>query len=130
MDIREYVFRKTVELVMKMNEDYDLGIELEYLEIEFSHRKTYMLATCWPNQIRIRYYTVWLIANECNTRRIDDLVIHECAHLVTGPDHDKRFRNVCRKYGAMYENKYYDQIPYHLEFPKFYTEKYGIVECN
>lgn len=107
-----------------------LGEDDPDIQIDFSLRKTRYMATCWPYQYRIVYYRYWLEANKHNTRFVDDCIIHECAHLVTGPDHDQRFYRLCREYGALYEDKWFDGVPYHIGFPSYVTEKYGEIECQ
>lgn len=129
-NIYEYVIRKTMEVARSMINDASLDIDLEDIEIGFSLGKTRCAATCWPNQYRILYYRRWLEANNHNTRFIDDMIIHECAHLVTGIGHDKRFYKLCREYGALYEDFYFEDRPYHIGIPPYIVEKYGEIECN
>jgi predicted metal-dependent hydrolase len=125
INIYEYVHRETMDKARRM-----LRVKNPDLIIEFSKQKTKYGATCWPVQQRIRYYSWWLEMNKFNTRYIDDVITHECAHLVTGPDHDSRFYRLCRRYGALYEGECFEDIPYHIGIPDYIIERFGTIDCN
>jgi predicted SprT family Zn-dependent metalloprotease len=128
INIYEYTIRETMAKASSM-----LRVKRPQVTVEFSMQKTIVQATCWPYQFRIRYYRWWLEANKHNTRFIDDIITHECAHLVTGPDHDARFYRLCRKYGAIHEETWLHEKPYHVEIPAYMHERYAdryILECK
>jgi predicted metal-dependent hydrolase len=116
----DYIRDKTYLTVASMF-SISIAEAQDLVTISFNKRKTRFLATCWPNQYKIVYYTQWILANMDNLRVIDDIITHECAHLVTGPEHNKKFYRLCRQYGAMYENEYFDNVPYLIRLPEYIT---------
>jgi predicted metal-dependent hydrolase len=117
MSLKGYLYYHTIVTAAAM---LDISIEdaVDLITVQYDNRATTIAATCWPNQYRIKYYYQWVQANQDNLRVVDDIIIHECAHLVTGPAHDKAFYKQCRKYGAMYEDQPFSRIPYMINLPE------------
>jgi predicted metal-dependent hydrolase len=118
MSLNGYVYYHTIITASAML-DISIKQAIDLIDVQYDNRKTDIAATCWPAQWRIKYYSKWTLANQDNLRFVDDIIIHECAHLVTGPAHDKAFYKLCAEYGAKYEDKHLDEVPYPINIPEY-----------